>query len=77
MTRTPFEQWMNSVNEHVLRLSGLDVADLPDVCYADFWSHGDSPLQAARRALANARDEDPDDIDDDDLSLPGGYATGG
>ena len=56
--RTTFEQWMKQVDEWVGRLCGMSAYDLADICYADLWEDGESPKQAARKAIRNEMGED-------------------
>jgi hypothetical protein len=50
-----FELWMADVdNEISSRLDGMISADLPDVCYRDWYDANVSPKIAAKRALKYA-----------------------
>lgn len=49
-----FDAWMSKVNAEVRKLSSMDVGDLSDVPYRDWYDDGVSPSRAARRAIKNA-----------------------
>ncbi len=67
MTKPSFEDWMRRVDAVITgRLCGLVSSDLPDCCYRDWFDAGVGPPEAARRAIANANDEDMDDPDEED-----------
>ena len=53
--RKTFDQWMAAVNA-ALKSEGLDVRDLPDCPYHDWYDDGVNPKAAARRAIKNARE---------------------
>lgn len=57
MKTMTFEQWMVAVNDKVgAILFGMTTDDLPDVCYSDWFEDGDTPVQAARRAIRNVNE---------------------
>ncbi len=67
MTKPSFEDWMRRVDAVIAgRLCGLVSSDLPDCCYRDWFDAGVGPQEAARRAIANANDEDPDTLDEEE-----------
>lgn len=49
-----FDEWMKDVNFWTLHIAGLDVNDLPDCCFRDWYDDGVKPQTAARRAINNA-----------------------
>lgn len=51
-----FEEWKVSVNFWVRRDHGLDLDDLPDCPYRDWYDDGISPLTAAKRAIKLAKE---------------------
>lgn len=53
--RKTFDQWMKEVALAV-RAAGLDVRDLPDCPYHDWYDDRVSPKAAAKRAIKNAMD---------------------
>jgi len=46
-----FNTWMQDVSDCVEEQSGLDVKDLPDCLYHDWFDDGTEPEEAARKAL--------------------------
>jgi len=50
-TDTEFRHWMLRVNNSVVIRTGLDVEDLADMPYRDWFDDGLTPAQAARLAL--------------------------
>lgn len=55
-TAMTFEEWKVSVNFWVRREVGLDVDDLPDCPYRDWYESGVRPRTAASRAIKNAKE---------------------
>lgn len=52
-----FDVWMTMVdNEIAMVAMGMTSADLPDVCYRDWYDDGISPKMAARKAIKSARE---------------------
>jgi len=51
-----FKQWLEHVNFHLETQHGLSSEDLPDCCYRDWHDEGVTPLQAAKRAIRNAKE---------------------
>lgn len=49
-----FSEWMEAVNFWTRRMAMLDVSDLPDCLFRDWYDDGVRPQTAARRALKNA-----------------------
>ncbi len=49
-----FEAWMRAVDKEIDGLCGMSSADLPDVCYQDWYDDEVTPKQAAKRAMKNA-----------------------
>jgi hypothetical protein len=56
MAETTFEIWMKEVNLYVIKLCGLSMHDLADVCYRDWYDDTVSPATAARRAVKYSRE---------------------
>jgi hypothetical protein len=57
MNKQSFEVWMTKVdNEIASRCMGMTSADLPDVCYRDWYDDGVSPKSAAGRAIKSAQE---------------------
>jgi len=50
-----FQAWMAKVDAILVSKTGLESADLPDVCYREMHDDGDSPSQAARAAIRYAQ----------------------
>lgn len=46
-----FDVWMAEVNVLVIRLIGVEVADVPDLPYADWFEDGVSVQRAANRVV--------------------------
>ena len=46
-----FDAWMQDVDDCVKEQSGLDIRDLPDCLYQDWFDEGVEPEDAARKAL--------------------------
>jgi len=46
-----FEQWMREVDNEVKKKIGLSVHDLPDCCFADWYSDGKTAKGAASKAI--------------------------
>jgi len=46
-----FDVWMQDVSNCVKEQSGLDIRDLPDCLYHDWFAEGMEPEEAARRTL--------------------------
>jgi len=46
-----FDVWMQDVSNCVKEQSGLDIRDLPDCLYRDWFDDGTEPEEAASRAL--------------------------
>lgn len=53
--KATFEDWMKSVNEWCHAFSGMDIHDLPDCPFADWFEAGVSARSAAKKALKNAK----------------------
>jgi hypothetical protein len=51
--RRPFDEWMASVDEVLVRKVGVSSADLPDMCYRDLYDEGYSPEETAEDAIEN------------------------
>jgi hypothetical protein len=51
-----FGDWTTELDKAVQAMVGCSLADLPDVCYADWFEDGVSPKSAARRAIRAARE---------------------
>jgi hypothetical protein len=52
-----FDQWMQQVNLAISnRLGGMTSDDLPDWYYRDSYDQGETPTQAARQAIAAAKE---------------------
>ncbi len=49
-----FQRWMAAVDRIIAAKCGFTSADLPDVCYADWFDDGVSPKSAASRAMRAA-----------------------
>jgi len=49
---------MSAIDAILVSRLGLSSADLPDVCYADWYDDGVSPRSAAARAVRYAKGED-------------------
>ena len=58
-TKTGFAEWMQKVDAILVATLGMESADLPDCCYADWHEDGYTPRQAARMAVrvADGNDE--------------------
>lgn len=52
-----FEEWMQKIDEILVRESLLGYADLPDWHYTDAYEDDMSPEEAAKAVLANAMGE--------------------
>jgi hypothetical protein len=46
-----FEAWMEAVDAEIQRVVGLTTSDLADCCFADMWSDGCPPTEAAAECL--------------------------
>lgn len=57
-TRQTFEAWLTKVDTILVSRCGVESADLPDCCYADWHEDGYTPSQAARKALRMADGND-------------------
>lgn len=55
-TQLTFEQWKNQVDEWLISSTGMTSEDLPDIDYFGLYEAGDSPKQAAKEAIRNARE---------------------
>lgn len=53
--KTTFDEWKKKVDAAVVRLCGLGADDLPDVDYWGMYEAGDTPTEAAREVVRNAR----------------------
>ena len=54
-TGQTFEHWMKSVDKIISdKLMGMTSADLPDMCYRDYYDDGMSPRQVAAMAIRSA-----------------------
>jgi hypothetical protein len=61
-----FDDWRKAVDAIIAdRVGGLTSDDLPDVDYRGLYETGKSPEEAARFAVRNAEDLDPDEEDDE------------
>jgi hypothetical protein len=49
--RKTFEEWMAQVDAILIKRFGIESADLPDCCYADWYEDGFTPSQAVEMAL--------------------------
>jgi hypothetical protein len=49
-----YAAWMAKVDAILVRKTGLDSNDLPDICYRDMHDDGASPSEAAREAIRYA-----------------------
>lgn len=54
MAKKNFEQWLKDVNESVRKRTGLDLFDLPDCPYRDWFEDGMRPASAAAKAIRMA-----------------------
>ena len=55
MNTKTFEEWMQSVDNVISdRLMGMTSADLPDICYRDYYDDGMTPRQVAALAIRGA-----------------------
>lgn len=48
-----FYQWMERVNNILMREYGVSTADLADFCSYDAWDSGISPREGAEECIAN------------------------
>lgn len=51
-----FKAWMKLVDVEVVKLCGVNAADLPDFAYRDAYDDGASPVETATEAVAAAQD---------------------
>ncbi len=51
-----YDQWLTLVDAQVFRITGCALADLPDVCTADWYDDGFTPLHAAKLAITAANE---------------------
>lgn len=51
-----FETWMKAVNAVILAKTGVEADDLPDFTFMDEWEDGATPSQAAKAAIAWAKE---------------------
>lgn len=49
-----FQKWFYKANIECMRLTSLDLNDLPDVSYRDMFEDGLSPKEAAEAAIEEA-----------------------
>ena len=56
MQLTSFRDWRKAVDGELVRLCGLPSSALPDVDYWGLYVTGDTPEEAARFALDNAKE---------------------
>ena len=54
MDNGKFEAWLERVNQRVGELVGLDLGDLPDCAFADWFEDGVAPFVAAKRVIKAA-----------------------
>ena len=52
-----FQAWYQKVNQAIEQATGLSANDLPDVCYRDWFDAGNTPVQAARKAIRSAKED--------------------
>lgn len=51
-----FKYWIDKVDTEVEKRVCMSVHDLPDCPYRDWYEDGVTPVQAARKAIKNAKD---------------------
>ncbi len=51
-----FDAWKIKVNHHLIGLCGMECEDIDDWCYADDFDNGLSPLQSAKHAFNNVKE---------------------
>ena len=56
MAAKTFEVWKASANAECRKLCGMDLDDLPDCPYRDWWDNGVSSIVAAKRAIKRAKE---------------------
>lgn len=56
MSKLTFEEWMQKVNEDLVRLCSMGSDDLPDWRYRDDYDDGMTPLRSALRAIKYAQE---------------------
>ncbi len=54
MARQTFDAWFAKVEAAITRKTGLDIRDLPDCPYMEWYEQGLTPGAAASRAVKNA-----------------------
>lgn len=55
--QTRFRRWMKEVNRIIVGQTNMEVDDLPDWNYYDEFVGGTTPSVAAKRVIANAKED--------------------
>lgn len=50
-----FDAWKKEMDREIAKRIGLTSDDLPDQCYADWYTSGMTALAAAKKAIKNAK----------------------
>lgn len=52
-----FKEWMNEVDEEVVKKTGFSVYDLPDFLFDDAFKDGKTPVYVAKKVIKQAKEE--------------------